>query len=386
MAGESNSLILPTAAARPVLVDQAIQKLHIVRPVWLRRMYLVYPLILAAALCLDLVLWNGAGLIYHHLPRLLSYLAVLLAFLLFVRLYDQLPATLRALWDRGCLKSKTNEGLRESEYTAFLEQFDKRLNSVWSWVLGIAFVLLANVIPFDNVTIQGADWMVLGLAAFSYFLNGVGLWKLVIVAYTTLRLPVQFRIRVQPAHPDESGGLGPIGDLCFTNALILLGPALYFVAWVAYASSPEIFSGISEINQQMAPYSNALHQGAFHIILLAILACELLVFLLPLYQIHREMVRQAAAHHQGLDALAQRMAALNLRLMANIETLDPAEVRKSMEEMKSLRDMYEHNAQVPTWPFKRSVVLKFLSSQIVPLLSLTGLAKPIIDALGGLVR
>ncbi len=382
----TNQNISTYSTIRPVNVEEALQKLQIVEPVWLRYLYICYPLILIGVMALDFIFWHGMGLVYGHLPRLVSYLGVLVAILLFTRLYRQLPESLQDVWDRGCLKSRTHSENLASEYSQFLVHCHQNLNSKWSWGLGGFLVITAYFLPYDNSAYGYNTWLTIGLAALSFFLNGIGLWKLVIVAYTTLRLSSCFHIQVQQAHPDESGGLSPLGDLCFTNALILLGPALYFVAWVVYASSPQLFSKIPDFDAQIQPYLGSLQQGKFHLILLGILIVEVVVFLLPLYQFHREMMRQKAAHRQALGALGQRIDNLDRLLQANIETLEPAQARKSMEEIKSLRDVYLHNDQIPTWPFNRTVVYKFISSQIIPLLSLTGLTKPLIEAVAGIFK
>jgi hypothetical protein len=45
------------------------------------------------------------------------------------------------------------------------------------------------------------------------------------------------------------------------------------------------------------------------------------------------------------------------------------------------RANYKRTEQIPTWPIDVSLALRFGTSQLIPLLSLTGLGKPIVDAI-----
>jgi hypothetical protein len=50
---------------------------------------------------------------------------------------------------------------------------------------------------------------------------------------------------------------------------------------------------------------------------------------------------------------------------------------KTLAEIDSLKELYERTRKVPTWPFERSVALKFVSTQVVPILSLMSLGGPL---------
>jgi hypothetical protein len=47
---------------------------------------------------------------------------------------------------------------------------------------------------------------------------------------------------------------------------------------------------------------------------------------------------------------------------------------------------YQRSEKIPTWPIDIGLAVRFGTSQAIPLLSLTGLSKPIVDTIAGLVK
>ena len=375
----------PAPFERPVHIVKALRHFHVVRNPWLRWFCSAYPLVVGLVVLADWLFLQRRSMLYN-LPVLTSYLAVALGAALFVRLYDQVPETLRALWDRGLLQNTAREAVTAEEYARFITRFDRNLNGPWSWICGGALLLTARLILLGTTEISLATLLEVGLGSLSYFMDGVVLWKLVVVAVTVRRLSDQFTVSVQPTHPDRSGGLGPLGELCFANALILLGPTLYFTAWVVIASSANLFSGFPVLHDQILQFTGLLEAGVFHAALIGLILLELVVFLLPLYWVHREMVLQGSGFRQKLDALARQIDEINRELLESPQSMEPARASQRLETLKWLRQVYEDNKKIPAWPFNREVVLKFLTSQALPLLSLTGLGKPILEAIGALTN
>jgi hypothetical protein len=98
------------------------------------------------------------------------------------------------------------------------------------------------------------------------------------------------------------------------------------------------------------------------------------------------MLLQRQRHHQRLDALTRRMSAINQELLELPQGLEAGEAQKRLDQLKWMRQVYEENRRCPTWPFDRDIALKLTTSQVVPLLSLTGLGKPLLDLVGSVVN
>lgn len=365
------------SAQRAIEVTAALNKFHVVRDIRLRRLLRFYPVIVGFAVLLDWLFFNSRLLLTDP-TNLTSYLSVALATIFFVRLYDQVPETLRALWDRTVLLNKARQPISTEEYTRFITAFDNRLNHPASWLFGLAAILVSSLIFIFQL---GLSQFVEGiritqlLAWLSYFIDGLGVWKLLVIALTVGRLSRNFQVSVQVMHPDQSGGLKPLGDLCVANALILLGPTMFFATTIVVGSSPDLIK-LYPIFQRSAELY-LFEGGLFHAMLIAMLGLAVLVFLLPLYEIHREMVRQGALHRQRLDTLTQQMDQINQEMLNLAQPFNSSDAPKRLDTLKFLRQIYDANDKVPAWPFNRSNVIKFLTSQIVPLLSLIG--KPLLD-------
>jgi len=87
-----------------------------------------------------------------------------------------------------------------------------------------------------------------------------------------------------------------------------------------------------------------------------------------------------------LDRLGRAINELSRRLIDNVETLDPAENEKISKRIETMRQTYESYNKIPTWPFNLDILAKFSTSQIIPVLSLTGLGKPILNAIEALLK
>jgi hypothetical protein len=378
---------LPSAGAVPPPVAAALEDFQVVRNVWLRRLLRFYPVLLAVILLLDLFLFRGR-LLLLDLTRLTSYLSVAVAAMFFVQLYDRVPATLRALWDRRVLFTDGTPA-RPEVYAGFIQASERSLNHRAAWLAGgVALAIGAAVVWYgDPPQLDQLDiWIRVGLSSLSYFMDGVALWRLLAVGYMVMRLAREFELVVQPAHPDKSGGLQPLGDLCFANARVLLGPVVFIAGMLIALQSPELLTAYPTLNEQAAPYAPLFQRGIIQGVLLLLLLAELVAFFLPLYDIHQDMLLQRQRHHQRLDALTRRMSAINQELLELPQGLEAGEAQKRLDQLKWMRQVYEENRRCPTWPFDRDIALKLTTSQVVPLLSLTGLGKPLLDLVGSVVN
>ncbi len=54
-------------------------------------------------------------------------------------------------------------------------------------------------------------------------------------------------------------------------------------------------------------------------------------------------------------------------------------------QFEFMKKVYAENSHIPTWPFAWKTILQFASAQVIPVLSLLGTSKPVLELLKGLL-
>jgi len=320
--------------------------------------------------------------------------AACVAALLLRALFDKVPGTLMTLWDRKVIRYEQGDvGLRE-KYCDFIKGFEDTLNHRASWISGLFFASLmylsfpfrlrarlasrgyiVNVVNWIWLVARHGPWYdLLGifLEILLGYVLGLFAWRMIVIAWEIRSLGQDFDLHVQVEHPDKSGGLRPLGDLCFSNALVIMVPGFWLAAWIVVISYLDLTA-------------YAIWPSYFKRLLVVIFFLALVAFFQPLNSIHKAMVKKRVEIQKRLDELSRKMDELAKSLLESADSLEPQEGQKKLDELKFMRQIYENNSKIPVWPFDRSVFIKFVTSQAVPLLSLTGVWPSVLRALESLL-
>jgi len=295
------------------------------------------------------------------------------------------------LWQRFATQAK--DAVQDQElgpaYLAFIDRVEQYLNSRLSWLCGL-FIAGLMFLSFPARFSSGPDWWrhplrwlfeAVAFGAWGYlasvvlqlivaYVLGLLLWRIGVVAVMVSRLGARFDFDLRLQHPDHSGGLRPLGDLCLTNALILSVPAIYLAAWLI------VIPGFGADHNRYAVYV-----PYYEVLLAVIFGLALITFALPLYAVHRAMLRQRDRLQGPLYELGARIDALTRSMLAEARTAAPDRLEKLRQEQEMLLKVYEATSDIPTWPFDRAILRRFSIAQFVPLLSLTGIAPSVVAAL-----
>jgi hypothetical protein len=350
----------PRAVASARDVRSALSDSDAFTPAWVDQALDALPWVL-----LGLLLAFEMLVVYSHAP-LSSYLiwpsalvaAAIVAVLLRL-LNEKVPVLLATIWHRQLLQSRTPKHDVTHEFAEFVKETQRSLNRKGNWLWGILFVAMLNAAFNDELgrfwdfTWIDGDWRVLvpGVAVLTALLLGFFAGRMVAIARCVQQLGIRFELNMQRQHPDRSGGLLPVGELCLINALILIVPAIHLGIWILLLQG----SNLSLVYASMIP------------ILLALAA---LVFFRPLESVHRAMIRSGGEMRVELDALSldiDQLARQQLRVAAAQRT---DEVKELDEKLGSLRRTYEENRDIPKWPFDGAILVKFITSMVIPIIGL----------------
>ena len=215
-------------------------------------------------------------------------------------------------------------------------------------------------------------------------LYAVGNWLFVLFQTGKLfrHLPDFFDLRMQPAHPDQSGGFKAAGDLFIKMVYVVLVPTMFLAIWIFANNS---LAEIPFLQSSLPPYPV---DPSFRIpgkILLGILVIGGLgIFLWPAYTLHNFMLDERAELNADLAALAQQMRRLNRNVFEDPSSMSTDDREQSLADIDSLQQQYDRARKAPTWPFDRGVAAKFAGIQVIPVLTLLRLDGPLGSLLGTL--
>jgi hypothetical protein len=316
-------------------------------------------------------------------------LALLVESLAIRSFLKKIPETFGLLWETDIVKDTHNEEQINLKFWKFINDFENALNSrkrlfsgVLFSILGVYFFWSTGHIPHTISRLSdGTDittkLVTLVVNTFALFLPaivvgyviGISVWKSIITGIYVRRFSNDFDLMIQANHPDEAGGLKPLGDLILSMAAILIIASLVLSGLMIYAS-----------------YISFSYSETFSRVFLGItFGLSLIAFFLPLASAHNRMVAEKQEMQSLLVKISKRINELEQSTRTNINEMDYKNREEIFEEIDSLSVLYKRTLQVPTWPFDRGIFLKFITPQVFSLLSLVGIAEPIVVAIRSLI-
>ncbi len=364
------------------LVLERLAHFHILPNRWIRLLLEILPL--------GIILWFVGGVLRMTQQQTLdifllsAFLCVVIVLVLLRTLFERVPEVLRTLWLRAIFKPGPDGKPVEQDLLVYLRDFNTALNHPLAHALGVVFAILAVGTTYhvldtlsQNKSIFTGEmfWTLVQTWRFLYlpigYLIGWLIWRVFVIAFFIERLGLRFRLKVQSNHPDGSGGLRPLGVLCLLVALVVLVPAIFYGIWA--------FINLLVPGPYLAVYQ--LWAPVFRLFLFALILIGLLVFFQPLYRIHRQMLDRRDEIQRELDRLSEEMDTIVVQLRANATSLTPQQGAEKLETLKFLQQVYTENSRVPIWPFDWKLLARFLSAQLLPLMSLVLSSSPVLTGI-----
>jgi hypothetical protein len=398
----------------PLIADSVLRAARGIRTVqsrWLARFLRILPwlalIVALAVLFLGKLIRVGGPQIFG--TGVITVVVVLFAF---QTLLARVPQTFAALWRRKLILAKTDSPEPEldvdgkqsldsheqaEKYVQYVDEFEKLLNHrKGQWAMVIAFELLVNLwLGFLNLRFLAALLGGrVGLIPFAELVFDMSLaaliapmaWRLIIIGLQIWRLPDKFDLRVQFEHPDQCGGLEPLGNLCLWNILIISLPLVFLGGWLLIARSDTSSFSFHDtalwesIQRQAKAYADVYTQ-----LLWTLVPFTIIGFILPLWNTHRVMVEKKQEILTRLDEHIENITNEWNAAVDKIGNLSTAEGNDKLARLEFARQIYERQKRLPVWPFNLNIFLKFASTQILPLLSLTSLGPGVIKILSFLI-
>lgn len=272
---------------------------------------------------------------------------------------------------------------------AFMEDFKKDMNHpVHQYVFGALFASISLLILLyqlgggdlvvsfqtfiDLYTASDMTWRLRSLIEpLIGFVIGLMAWRMMNVGLHVWRLGRQFEFNIQSGHPDKCCGLEPLGDLCLWNALIVTIPATFLGFWIIIGPRFPDYVYLKPLLLTLLPVP---------------MLFALVSFIAPLFSLHQVMMGKRSEVVAQLDRLGQDIDLLERELMETPDKLTLKEREDKVKLLKIKREFYDEKKDIPVWPMNSSLLKKFITSQAIPALGLTGLGEPIINMIESLVE
>ena len=367
------------------LSDQVLERLRCFLAIHNPKFRIVFKLLPVFLLLLLLVDWLiGYGSFSRDTFRLTGVVTIVILLFALNQLFERVPKVFESIWNRDLIEQKDDESVA-LRFLAFLDSFENMLNGRTAWILGaicalgglfatypVQFYLKAGKFPFDFVTmisyyLWGHGSIIAGVLG--YFV-GILIWRVIGIAIYLRKLGNEFNLRIQPNHPDKCGGLKPLGDLSLIIGVMILIPSIYLAIWAFITT----FFPNPELELYITLWSDLFRQWLVILSILAIFA-----FLVPIYEIHMQMVNYAEKLRVELDYLSKEIDSITVELRTKAHALTLHDGEEKLKAIEFMKKVYIENNNIPTWPFDWKTLLQFTSAQAIPFLSLIGTSGPFVE-------
>ena len=342
------------------------------------------PILILAAL--PVVLWPSNPLNISGREMFSTGLfAAALALFAFEISMNRISTIFGTLWRRGSIANSGNNGGRPASpqknkdailaYHHFMKEVEDQLNSRTQWIMAVLFgALVFSWFPFSRTGGRPIYLFGLGAEVVIAFFIGFVVWRMVSTGWHVWRLPKRFEFEVQVLHPDQCGGLEPLGNLCLWNALIIAVAGIFLGGWISIGpTTPFAYYALRYI-------------PLFQVLLIVPIILSLIVFILPLWNTHVVMTRKRDEIQIRLDELAKSIYAESTFLLDETHHLNSMEGEERNKHLNLMRDIYSQHQKIPTWPMNTNIVTKFAVAQALPVLSFAGIGGPIVTVLVNLFK
>lgn len=179
-------------------------------------------------------------------------------------------------------------------------------------------------------------------------------------------------LEVLVGHPDGASGLRPLGDQLLKGMIIGALPA-------AFASTWSILLAADDLGPTMQGLSDRWLL-VFRWALVPLFALLIIPVMWPIVLVRRRMRDRNRQMEVRADELALE---INDRAIAAVTTADASELEEQRKALAGLRDLHQTLFPLPTWPFRRAGVVRFVAALAPPLLSLSGLGDAVVRVISG---
>ena len=235
-----------------------------------------------------------------------------------------------------------------------------------NWIVGIEILSGSTFkAPRSYLVLFGAT-MTVTLCAWSYAVGAVA-WCFCVAARTLWSLSGRgVRLRVFFGHPDNCGGLRPLGDASLGMTYPLLVGCVLLATWAL----PGVFPfGLSSSPNEFVQHYVRLFVPATRVALVAVIGLTAALFFGPLWKIH---CRMAAVHGEYENEYGRRLDQLLRSSSVTVLNASDSDVKQAAERLSVLQSLSPESLRLSDWPIDGRMVAKYVVTPIATLITSFG--------------
>ncbi len=252
-------------------------------------------------------------------------------FLVGLTLVQSVPARLEGTIDRLIRRSVVQGTKSANDVKICVHRTASKWGCVGASIVAtamlIAFLIaFLGALSFDRVFLMIAE--ALGGAVAGFYLGRMCAFGFL----AQLLQKLGASIRPVPGHVDGAGGLKPIGDFYFFQALVVSLPAAYLATWLLLLPVFDRYA-----------YWRTPYQGLFFLAIVL----EIGAFILPMWRFHCVMLEEKTALMGQADKLAKEITEID----RSLEVCNESGALKTLTDRRAaLSRQYDALENMPVWP------------------------------------
>jgi hypothetical protein len=183
----------------------------------------------------------------------------------------------------------------------------------------------------------------------TYYVFSLCLLNICTIFLALKKLFGKYKVRVQALHPDNCGGLSPLGSLSkkLNIGIILIG----------------IIAGLNIYRNSKMTIDDPLFTPFSILIISIYIICSFIVFFIPLYAAHKSM---KTAKYEEIKRINDYFLLENNKIKINLDNNEPID-RDTMENIENSNKLYAFAKKMPIYPFNLGTVSSFFGSIFIPI-------------------
>lgn len=226
------------------------------------------------------------------------------------------------------------------------------------WILTVPWTLIVTAVWVTSISGLALEGGIFGLGDVFYWVwfviifitaivSSIGFWGVLVTILAIRGVSREKSLRIDPLHPDKMGGLSTVGSYAIGTTLLFSSGSLYLPLGFQLASGSELATSFI--------YLAALLFSAF----------ILLSFLGPTLIVHR---RAKSIRNTALGELREKYTEQSHTLDINDENSMAANI--CYLKLSRIRSEYLDYQNVKLYPFEVGILVKLITSVVLPLLFL----------------
>ena len=179
-------------------------------------------------------------------------------------------------------------------------------------------------------------------------------------------------LHVLVGHPDGAAGLKPLGNQLLRGLFIGAAPATWASVWAIILAADDLSLDMAARSERWLEALRYLMVPAFALLMIPIAVRPILHVRSKIRDANREL-------YSSVDRLSRT---IHQEATAAVAHDDVQRLAEGQDRVESLQKLYDALFPLPTWPFDRGGVAKFVAAVAPSILAITGLGDALVKIIG----